>query len=152
MASLGRNPWEASRVKKFEKITNASLSEHGECWRDLAKYARNEMEEEINIVENEIRSLMGTDPEIKVILENAKNALEDARAALLDRNAPAVERALGRAITALIEANPDTEVRSSELDYIVSKSPNNQQENTEVINANDLLNNEIDFVDLTESE
>ncbi len=152
MASLGRNPWEASRVKKFEKITNASLAEHGECWRELAKYARNEMEEEINIVENEIRSLMGTDPEIKVILENAKNALEDARAALLDRNAPAVERALGRAITALIEAKPDTEVRSSELDYIVSKSLKNQQENTEVINAKDLLNNEIDFVDLTESE
>jgi|TARA_B100000214_G_scaffold375513_1_gene362274 hypothetical protein len=152
MASLGRNPWEASRVKKFEKITNASLAEHGECWRELAKYARNEMEEEINIVENEIRSLMGTDPEIKVILENAKNALEDARAALLDRNAPAVERALGRAITSLIEAKPDTEVRSSELDYIVSKSLKNQQENTEIINAKDLLNNEIDFVDLTESE
>ena len=110
------------------------------------------MKEEINIVENEIRLLIGTDSEIKMILENAKNALEDARAALLDRNAPAVERALGRAITALIEANPDTEVRSSELDYIVSKSLKNQQENTEVINANDLLNNEIDFVDLTESE
>ncbi|MAQ05387.1 MAG: hypothetical protein CMA51_01170, partial [Euryarchaeota archaeon] len=152
MASLGRNPWEASRVKKFEKMTNASLAEHGECWRELSKYARNEMEEEINVVENEIRLLIGTDPEIKMILENAKNALEDARAALLDRNAPAVERALGRAITALIEANPDTEVRSSELDYIVSKSLKNQQENTEVINANDLLNNEIDFVDLTESE
>ena len=152
MASLGRNPWEASRVKKFEKMTNASLAEHGECWRELSKYARNEMEEEINVVENEIRLLIGTDPEIKMMLENAKNALEDARAALLDRNAPAVERALGRAITALIEANPDTEVRSSELDYIVSKSLKNQQENTEIINANDLLNNELDFVDLTESE
>jgi len=152
MASLGRNPWEASRVKKFEKMTNASLAEHGECWRELSKYARNEMEEEINVVENEIRLLIGTDPEIKMMLENAKNALEDARAALLDRNAPAVERALGRAITALIEAKPDTEVRSSELDYIVSKSLKNQQENTEIINANDLLNNEIDFVDLTESE
>ena len=152
MASLGRNPWEASRVKKFEKMTNASLAEHGECWRELSKYARNEMEEEINVVENEIRLLIGTDPEIKMMLENAKNALEDARACLLYTNAPAVERALGRAITALIEANPDTEVRSSELDYIVSKSLKNQQENTEIINANDLLNNEIDFVDLTESE
>ena len=152
MAALGRNPWEASRVKSFEKITNASLTEHGECWRELSKYARNEMEEEILIVENEIKGLMGTDPEIEIILDNAKIALEDARAALLDRNAPAVERALGRAITALVEANPDTEVRSSEIESIVSKSTVNQHQNTEEINASDLLNNDIDFVDLTESE
>jgi hypothetical protein len=152
MAALGRNPWEASRVKKFEKITNASLTEHGECWRELSKYARNEMEEEILIVENEIKGLMGTDPEIEIILDNAKIALEDARAALLDRNAPAVERALGRAITALVEANPDTKVRSSEIESIVSKSIANQHQNTEEINASDLLNNDIDFVDLTESE
>jgi hypothetical protein len=110
------------------------------------------MEEEILIVENEINGLMGTDPEIEIILDNAKIALEDARAALLDRNAPAVERALGRAITALVEANPDTEVRSSEIESIVSKSTVNQHQNTEEINASDLLNNDIDFVDLTESE
>ena len=152
MASLGRNPWEATRIKKFEKITNVSQTEHGECWRELSKYARNEMEEEILIVENEIKSLMGTDPGIEIILDSAKVALEDARAALLDRNAPAVERALGRAITALVEANPNTEVRSSEIESIVSKSSANQHQNTEEINASDLLNNKIDFVDLTESE
>ena len=84
MASLGRNPWEATRIKKFEKITNVSQTEHGECWRELSKYARNEMEEEILIVENEIKSLMGTDPGIEIILDSAKVALEDARAALLD--------------------------------------------------------------------
>ena len=152
MASLGRNPWEATRIKKFEKITNVSQTEHGECWRELSKYARNEMEEEILIVENEIKSLMGTDPGIEIILDSAKVALEDARAALLDRNAPAVERALGRAITALVEANPNTEVRSSEIESIVSKSSANQHQNSEEINASDLLNNDIDFVDLTESE
>ena len=152
MASLGRNPWEATRIKKFEKITNVSQTEHGECWRELSKYARNEMEEEILIVENEIKSLMGTDPGIEIILDSAKVALEDARAALLDRNAPAVERALGRAITALVEANPNTEVRSSEIESIVSKSSANQHQNIEEINASDLLNNNIDFVDLTESE
>ena len=152
MASLGRNPWEATRIKKFEKITNVSQTEHGECWRELSKYARNEMEEEILIVENEIKSLMGTDPGIEIILDSAKVALEDARAALLDRNAPAVERALGRAITALVEANPNTEVRSSEIESIVSKSSANQHQNTEEINASDLLDNNIDFVDLTESE
>ena len=106
----------------------------------------------INVVDNEIKLLIGTDPEIKSLIENANRALQDARAALLDRNAPAVERALGRAITALIEAKPNTEVRSSELDYIISKSLTNQKENNEVINASELLNNEVDFVDLTESE
>jgi hypothetical protein len=150
MASLGRNPWEASRVKAFEKKTNASIKENGKCWEELAKYARDEMEEEIKIVENEVKSLIGTEKGIENILESARFAIEDARAALQDRNAPAVERALGRAITALIEAKPDTEVRSSELESMISKietvgSKNNKEE----IVASDLLENDVDFVDLT---
>jgi len=57
---------------------------------------------------------------------------------------------LGRAITALIEAKPDTEVRSSELESMISKidtigSTNNEEQ----IVASDLLENHIDFVDLT---
>jgi hypothetical protein len=108
------------------------------------------MEEEIKIVENEVKSLIGTEKGIENILESARFAIEDARAALQDRNAPAVERALGRAITALIEAKPDTEVRSSELESMISKietvgSKNNKEE----IVASDLLENDVDFVDLT---
>ncbi len=153
MASLGRNPWEASRVKKFEKETNATISQHGKCWEELAKYARDEMEEEIKIVEEEVKSLTGTEKGIERILEIAKYAIEDARAALLDRNAPAVERALGRAITALIEAKPNTEVRSSELESLIIRAENIDIRNKdEQINASDLLKNDIDFVDLTESE
>ena len=153
MASLGRNPWEASRVRKFEKETNATISQHGKCWEELAKYARDEMEEEIKIVEEEVKSLIGTEKGIERILEIAKYAIEDARAALLDRNAPAVERALGRAITALIEAKPNTEVRSSELESLIIRAENIDIRNKdEQINASDLLKNDIDFVDLTESE
>ena len=153
MASLGRNPWEASRVKKFEKETNATISQHGKCWEELAKYARDEMEEEIKIVEEEVKSLIGTEKGIERILQLAKYAIEDARAALLDRNAPAVERALGRAITALIEAKPNTEVRSSELESLIIRAENIDIRNKdEQINASDLLKNDIDFVDLTESE
>ena len=153
MASLGRNPWEASRVKKFEKETNATISQHGKCWEELAKYARDEMEEEIKIVVEEVKSLIGTEKGIERILEIAKYAIEDARAALLDRNAPAVERALGRAITALIEAKPNTEVRSSELESLIIRAENIDIRNKdEQINASDLLKNDIDFVDLTESE
>ena len=153
MASLGRNPWEASRVRKFEKETNATISQHGKCWEELAKYARDEMEEEIKIVEEEVKSLIGTEKGIERILELAKYAIEDARAALLDRNAPAVERALGRAITALIEAKPNTEVRSSELESLIIRAENIDIRNKdEQINASDLLKNDVDFVDLTESE
>jgi hypothetical protein len=153
MASLGRNPWEASRVKKFEKETNATISQHGKCWEELAKYARDEMEEEIKIVEEEVKSLIGMEKGIERILELAKYAIEDARAALLDRNAPAVERALGRAITALIEAKPNTEVRSSELESLIIRAENiDVRHKDEQINASDLLKNDIDFVDLTESE
>ena len=153
MASLGRNPWEASRVRKFEKETNATISQHGKCWEELAKYARDEMEEEIKIVEEEVKSLIGTEKGIERILELAKYAIEDARAALLDRNAPAVERALGRAITALIEAKPNTEVRSSELESLIVRAENIDIRNKdEKISASDLLKNDIDFVDLTESE
>ena len=153
MASLGRNPWEASRVKKFEKETNATISQHGKCWEELVKYARDEMEEEIKIVEEEVKSLIGTEKGIERILQLAKYAIVDARAALLDRNAPAVERALGRAITALIEAKPNTEVRSSELESLIIRVENIDIRNKdEQINASDLLKNDIDFVDLTESE
>ena len=153
IASLGRNPWEASRIKKFEKRTGASIIEHGECWEDLERYARNEMEDEIKTVEQSLKSLIGTEKGIEKILESAKFAIEDARAALQDKNAPAVERALGRAVTALIEANPDTEVRSSELEAMASRVENLEtNENKEQINASDLLKNDIEFVDLTESE
>jgi len=153
MASLGRNPWEASRIRKFENKTNATIIEHGKCWEDLARYARDEMEEEIKVVEESIKSLIGTDKEIKNILEAATFAIGDARAALLDRNAPAVERALGRAVTALIEAKPDTEVRSSELESMISRVKKIKLQNNESeISATDLLENDIEFVDLTESE
>ena len=139
--------------KKFEKETNATISQHGKCWEELAKYARDEMEEEIKIVEEEVKSLIGMEKGIERILELAKYAIEDARAALLDRNAPAVERALGRAITALIEAKPNTEVRSSELESLIIRAENIDIRNKdEQINASDLLKNDIDFVDLTESE
>jgi hypothetical protein len=111
------------------------------------------MEEEIKIVEESIKSLIGTDKEIENILETATFAIGDARAALLDRNAPAVERALGRAVTALIEAKPDTEVRSSELESMITRVENIKlQSNESEIRAADLLEDEIEFVDLTESE
>ena len=74
----------------------------------------------------------GSRPEIGAAA--AEEALDEARMALADRNAPAVERALGRAYSAIVEADPSTEVRSSEI-----------------LATEDLLN-EIPLVDLSEEE
>ena len=73
------------------------------------------MSEEIIELEEVTRRLKGTDESIEGILDSAETALYEARMALADRNAPAVERALGRAYTAIVEADPSTEVRSSEM-------------------------------------
>ena len=71
---------------------------------------------------------------VEGILNSAEEALDEARMALADSNAPAVERALGRAYSAIVEADPSTEVRSSEI-----------------LATEDLLN-EIPLVDLSEEE
>ena len=53
----------------------------------------------------------------------------------------------------MIEAKPNTEVRSSELESLIIRAENIDIRNKdEQINASDLLKNDIDFVDLTESE
>ena len=70
--------------------------------------------EEIEEIQDSLRRLTGTDDSIEGILNSAEIALDEARMALADRNAPAVERALGRAYSAIVEADPSTQVRSSE--------------------------------------
>ena len=75
-----------------------------------------------------------------MLFRSAEMAIGEARAALADRNAPAVERALGRAASALIEADPATEVRSSE-----------STAKRDEVGAGHLLD-EIPFVDLSEEE
>ena len=52
-----------------------------------------------------------------------------------------------------LRAKPNTEVRSSELESLIVRAENIDIRNKdEQINASDLLKNDIDFVDLTESE
>ena len=70
-------------------------------------------------------------------LEKAIMDLQEARKALEDGNAPAVERALGRANSALIEADPSTEVLSSEYESVEASLRGEQSD-------------EIPFVDLSE--
>ncbi len=134
VASLGHKPWEPVRVKKFESVTGAKLAEHRVAWEELISRASEGMSEEISELEDATRRLRGTDDSIEGILDSAETALDEARMALADRNAPAVERALGRAYTAIVEADPSTEVRSSEA------------------RASEDLLDEVPLVDLSEEE
>ena len=152
-ATLGRNPWEPSWTSRFEKRTGATISQHRSAWEGLIHHARDEMNEEITNLSEKISALRGSE-DIELILNQAEQNLHEARAALADHNAPAVERALARATQALVEADPTTEVRSSEAAAIGSGVltwwDKNQQEDD--IEASHLLDDELPVVDLTGEE
>jgi hypothetical protein len=112
---LGRNPWEAIRIKPFERITGLKMSEHFEMWNKLIKRAKNEMNEQILRLEDKVRKLRGVDENAVELLKSADLALEEARTALSDRNAPAVERALSRASNSIIQADPKTELMTTSM-------------------------------------
>ena len=153
ISSLGRNPWEAVRVRKFEKATSGLIGDHGSSWLDLERRAKEDMNEEIIELEEAVKSLRGKEGGIGGILDSASQALDEARAALSDRNAPAVERALGRAASSIVEADPSTEVRSSE--YIASRPGKLTKSVVPVfdeVGAGELLEDDVPFVDLTEEE
>lgn len=114
VATLGRNPWEASRVKAFEKATSGTMSSHTSSWEGLVSLAKEGMYEEITQLQDAVRSLRGVSGDAAELLDAAEQALDEARSALSDKNAPAVERALSRASNAIIQADPSTEVRSAD--------------------------------------
>ena len=151
-ATLGRNPWEPSWTSRFEKKTRATISEHRSAWEGLIHYARDEMNEEITNLSEKVSALRGGE-DIELILNQAEQNLDEARAALSDLNAPAVERALARANQALVEADPTTEVRSSEAaaadSRILTWWDKTEKEEVE---ASHLLDDELPVVDLTGEE
>ncbi|HJM30099.1 MAG TPA: hypothetical protein QF529_03390 [Candidatus Thalassarchaeaceae archaeon] len=153
-ASLGRNPWEPTLQRLFAKATGCNMNEHREAWQGLIEYARENMAEEIQTIEERVSQLKGKDEEIKGILNEASNSLDEARAALADHNAPAVERAIGRAIQALVEADPTTAIRSSELaaSSVSDASWWNEIPKDDEVSALHLLEDEIPLVDMTEEE
>lgn len=152
-ATLGHKPWEPSWSRKFENLTGATVTEHRTAWQELIHYARDEMNEQITVISDKITSLKGGE-DIELILNEAQQNLDEARAALSDYNAPAVERALARATQALVEADPTTEVRSSEDEALRSKFTNKIEKNSgqDEIKASHLLDDEIPLVDMTDEE
>lgn len=152
-ASLGRNPWEAAWSGRFSKISGAEPAEHRAAWEGLIEHARTDMNEEITILSEKIAALRGT-AEIEGMLDEAQLSLEEARSALADHNAPAVERALGRATQALVEADPTTEVRSSEsaASRTAVMTWWDERGKQVEVEASHLLEEEAPLVDLTEEE
>jgi len=124
VASLGRNPWEPFWVSRFERVTGVKSEEHHKDWISLVKWASDDMGSQIAELRERVSRLSSKGH--KESLTRAKMDLEEATAALVDRNAPAVERALGRANSALIEADPSTEVLSSEYASIDVKLQNEE--------------------------
>jgi len=152
-ASLGRNPWEPVAARRFERVSGASPAEHRAAWQDLIESARAEMNEEIAILDARVARLRG-ETEIDGILAEADNSLDEARSALADHNAPAVERALARAISALVEADPTTEIRTSSrlADGSGEASWWSKSTREDEVEASHLLEDEVPLVDLTEDE
>ena len=120
VSSLGRNPWEPFRLRAFEKSTSGLMSEHIESWEGLISVARDSMSHDISILQDSVKSMRGLDELSDVLLDTASEALERAVEALADKNAPAVERALSRASSAIVRADPKSDTGSLErelLDY-----------------------------------
>ncbi len=113
-ASLGRNPWEPARVRAFERATSASMEAHTSSWEGLISIARESFSEDIASLQDSIHRMKGVSESSDHMLEEAEGALERAREALADKNAPAVERALSRASSAIVRADSDHETSSME--------------------------------------
>ena len=122
-ASLGRNPWEAKWMGRFVKSTNISADVEKYTWQSLIERGQADLNDSIDAVRSKAHEL---EKELPLLAELAPDgwegdlALEEIGAALAecdvasdalhDRSAAGVERALSRAESHLIEADPRTEV------------------------------------------
>jgi len=118
VASLGRNPWEPSRVKAFERATSAKMKSHVLAWEGLINLAKNNMNGQIDILQDSLNRLKGVREGSEDILLEAEESLDHARKALSDKNAPAVERALSRASNAIFRADPNTDFDNAARDLL----------------------------------
>ena len=118
VASLGRNPWEPVRVRAFERATSGSMSSHTSSWEELVSVARESMADDIARLQDSVNGIRGVDESSDPLLDSAEEALDRAREALADKNAPAVDRALSRASSAIIRADPNTGAGSIERELL----------------------------------
>ncbi len=123
VAILGRNPWEPTFGLMWKRATGTNSKGHREAWEELIQYAREDMHEEAHKYKDLVTTLTKRLDEFEEMdyenwqrsdaeraIEEANNHIEIALAALHDKNAAGFERALARAESSMIEADPTTEV------------------------------------------
>ena len=118
VSSLGRNPWEPMRVKAFERSTSGLMEAHTSSWDGLISLARESMSDDITRLQDSVHRMRGVDESGDAHLDSADEALERAREALADKNAPAVDRALSRASSAIVRADPNSDLGSMERELL----------------------------------
>ena len=118
VSSLGRNPWEPFRVRAFERATSGTIQSHTTSWEGLISVARESMSDDIARLQDEVHKMRGIEESADVILDSADEDLNRAREALADKNAPAVERALSRASSSIVRADPKSEMGSMERELL----------------------------------
>ena len=80
--------------------------------------ARESMADDIARLQDSVNGIRGVDESSDPLLDSAEEALDRAREALADKNAPAVDRALSRASSAIIRADPNTGAGSIERELL----------------------------------
>ena len=118
VSSLGRNPWEPIRVKAFERSTSGLMEAHTSSWDGLISLARESMSDDITRLQDSVHRMRGVDESGDAHLDSADEALDRAREALADKNAPAVDRALSRASSAIVRADPNSDLGSMERELL----------------------------------
>ena len=118
VSSLGRNPWEPMRVKAFERSTSGLMEAHTSSWDGLISLARESMSDDITRLQDSVHRMRGVDESGDAHLDSADEALDRAREALADKNAPAVDRALSRASSAIVRADPNSDLGSMERELL----------------------------------
>jgi len=150
VASMGRNPWEASFGLAWKRITGAGPEVHRRTWESLITHATESMGEEIAQYEQRLAkvSSRATDRQLRregwdasaadESLASAAKDISIARQALHESNAAGLRRALDRVEVNLIAADPLVDIDHSVL---------SGDELSDVLSIDD-----IPFVDLTEEE
>ena len=173
-ASLGRNPWEASRPGRFAKWSGVEGAEQTARWQTWMDKGASDLADAIDAMRTRATELGGDLDRLaddappgwsqslaEDGIEGALAQLDMARDALHDRSAAAVERALARAEAALIEADPRTEVAAQHLEDVLAELGVEAEEVdlSEVVRTHETLpqdaresEEDIPFVDLSEEE
>ena len=180
-ASLGRNPWEAKWIGRFAKATGvAPVNEKAE-WEALIERGHSDLADSIEVMRSKALAL---EKELATLSEDApegwneEDALDEIRAALSecdiasdalhDRSSTGLERALSRAESHIIGADPRTEVaaqhsggdvleemaaiEADDLDLSDTVLEYAELPKESVMKQDVIMQEDIPFVDLSEEE